>query len=47
MNHNLEKLSSVGFFDIKPGLERITKVLSFLDNPQDQINSVLNSEEIF
>ena len=41
MNHNLKKLSEVGFFDIKPGLERITKVLTYLDNPQDKIKSVL------
>jgi len=41
MNHNLEKLSSIGFFDIKPGLERIRKVLNFLDNPQDKIKTVL------
>ena len=41
MNHNLQKLSSVGFFDIKPGLERINKVLTFLDNPQDKTSSVL------
>ncbi len=41
MNHNLKKLSEEGFFDIKPGLERITKVLTYLDNPQDKIKSVL------
>ncbi len=41
MNHNLKKLSEVGFFDIKPGLARITKVLTYLDNPQDKIKSVL------
>jgi len=41
MNHNLKKLSEVGFFDIKPGLGRITKVLTYLDNPQDKIKSVL------
>ena len=41
MNNYLEKLSQVGFFDIKPGLERITKVLNHLDNPQDKIESVL------
>ncbi len=41
MNHNLEKLSSIGFFDIKPGLERITEVFTYLGNPQDKIESVL------
>lgn len=41
MNFYLNKLSEVGFFDIKPGLERIIKVLTYLDNPQDKINSVL------
>jgi len=41
MTLNLKKLSEVGFFDIKPGLERITKVLTYLDNPQDKIKSVL------
>jgi len=41
MNHNLKKLSEIGFFDIKPGLGRITKVLTYLDNPQDKIKSVL------
>ena len=41
MNQNLEKLSSIGFFDIKPGLDRITEVLTHLGNPQDKIGSVL------
>ena len=41
MSHNIQKLNNIGFFDIKPGLERIKKVLSFLDNPQHKINSVL------
>lgn len=41
MNRNLEKLNTIGFFDIKPGLDRIIKVLNYLDNPQDKIKSVL------
>jgi len=41
MNYNINKLSEIGFFDIQPGLERITKVLTYLDNPQDKIKSVL------
>ena len=41
MNCNLEKLNTIGFFDIKPGLDRINKVLNYLDSPQDKIKSVL------
>lgn len=41
MNHNLDKLNTIGFFDIKPGLGRIKKVLDYLDNPQDKIKSIL------
>ena len=41
MDHNIQKLNNIGFFDIKPGLERIKKVLSFLGNPHDKIKSVL------
>jgi len=41
MYQNIEKLDSIGFFNIKPGLERISKVLHFLNNPQDDIKYVL------
>ncbi len=41
MNRNLEKLNTIGFFDIKPVLDRINKVLNYLDSPQDKIKSVL------
>lgn len=41
MNKNIKKLSKIGFFDIKPGLERIKIVLEYLDNPQDKFKSVL------
>lgn len=40
MKNNINKLNGVGFFDIKPGLERIKKVLSDLNNPQDKIKYI-------
>ncbi|MGI9533402.1 MAG: bifunctional folylpolyglutamate synthase/dihydrofolate synthase, partial [Thermodesulfobacteriota bacterium] len=41
MYQNIQKLSSIGFFDIRPGLERITDVLNNLDNPQNKIKYIL------
>jgi len=41
MKNNLEKLSKIGFFDIKPGLERISNVLNYLSNPQNKTKYVL------
>ena len=38
---NINKLNSIGFFDVKPGLERITEILNHLDNPQAKIKYVL------
>ncbi len=37
----VNRLSSIGFFDIKPGLKRITKVLNHLEKPQNRIGYVL------
>ncbi len=41
MHHNINRLKATGFFDIKPGLERITRVLNYLVNPQDKIKYIL------
>ena len=41
MKNNIKNLSNIGFFDIKPGLERIKKVLSHLGDPQDRFKSIL------
>jgi len=41
MYPNIERLNSIGLFDIKPGLERITIVLNYLGNPQNNIRYIL------
>ena len=41
MKNNIKNLSDIGFFDIKPGLDRIQKVLGYLANPQHQFKSVI------
>jgi len=41
MNNNIEKLSKIGFFDIRPDLERISNVLNYLSNPQNNIKYLL------
>jgi len=41
MNFYIKKLSKISFYEIKPGLERINKVLTCLGNPQEKIKSVL------
>lgn len=41
MYPDIERFNSIGFFDIKPGLERITIVLNYLGNPQNNIRYIL------
>lgn len=41
MNEAISYLNSLGIYKIKPGLERIKKVLSHESNPQDNFKSVL------
>ncbi|MBI2488039.1 MAG: bifunctional folylpolyglutamate synthase/dihydrofolate synthase [Deltaproteobacteria bacterium] len=37
MNDAIIYLNSLGLHKVKPGLERITKILGFLENPQDKV----------
>lgn len=41
MYPNIERFNSIGFFDVKPDLERITIVLNYLGNPQNNIRYIL------
>lgn len=41
MNDAISYLNSLGLHRVKPGIERITRLLRFLENPQDKIPSVI------
>jgi dihydrofolate synthase/folylpolyglutamate synthase len=41
MNDAIIYLNSLGLHKVKPGLERITKILGFLDNPQDKVPCII------
>lgn len=41
MNDVIIYLNSLGLHKVKPGLERINKMLGFLENPQDKAPSVI------
>jgi dihydrofolate synthase/folylpolyglutamate synthase len=41
MNDAIIYLNSLGLHKVKPGLERINRILRFLDNPQDRVSSII------